>query len=69
MNTDKYSMDEINIGDGVYFELKFVSNYDLYWTVKSKLDNHTLELTIDEMGAKDHRFIDIKYVKYIEKRT
>lgn len=60
-------MEDINIGDGVYFKLDHQSNYDLYWTVKSKFDS-TLEIEVDEMGVKDNIFLDIKEVYLVEKR-
>ncbi len=61
-------MIDINIGDGVYFKIDSINNYDLYWTVKSKWDN-TLEIELSEMGVNDNLTIDIKYVYLIEKRT
>ncbi|KAF9658917.1 hypothetical protein ABHQ57_00475 [Tenacibaculum sp. ZH5_bin.1] len=64
----KYKMEDINVGDGVYFKLDFQTNYDLYWTVKSKYDS-TLEIEVDEMGAKDKIFLNIKDVYAVEKRT
>ncbi|MBC3847205.1 hypothetical protein H8K90_12485 [Winogradskyella echinorum] len=64
----EYKMEDINIGDGVYFKLDFQTNYDLYWTVKSKFDS-TLEIEVNEMGANDKIFLNIKDVYAIEKRT
>lgn len=64
----EYKMEHINIGDGVYFKLDFQTNYDLYWTVKSKFDS-TLEIEVNEMGANDKILLNIKDVDAIEKRT
>jgi len=63
-----YTMNDINVGDGVYFKLNHQNNYDLYWTVKSK-NISKLEIEINEMGANDNITIDIKDVYAIEKRT
>lgn len=54
----KYKMEDINIGDKVFFEsTEMQSNYDLYWTVISKLDNQLqLIVQLDEMGYKDERW-------------
>lgn len=64
----KFKMEDINIGDGVYFKLDYQNNYDLYWTVINKIDSK-LEIEINEMGANDKFFLDIKDVYLIEKRT
>ena len=63
-----YKIDDIDVGDGVYFRLDHQTNYDLYWTVTSKFDS-TLEIEINEMGANDKIFLNIKDVYRVQKRT
>jgi hypothetical protein len=65
----KYKIENINIGDGVYFKNEYLNNYDLYWTVKSKFNDTMIEIEIDEMGVKDKMFINIKDILLIEKRN
>jgi hypothetical protein len=60
---NKFTIDQINIGESVYFENEHIENFDLYWKVIGKLENH-LHLKINEMGANDTRFIDIKDIIY-----
>jgi len=62
-------MKDINVGDGVYFKLDHLNNYDLYWTVLSKIEPDTLEIEINEMGAKDKIYLKVADVYAIEKRT
>jgi hypothetical protein len=57
----------ITIGDGVYFKRKGINNFDLYWTVIS-INGNSLEIEIDEMGAKDCIYIDRNDVLHVEKR-
>ena len=52
----KYTISDIKIGDGVYFNVKWQKNYDLYWTVISIYDENTIEIEVDEMGVKDKFF-------------
>ena len=62
-------MKDINVGDGVYFKLDHQNNYDLYWTVLSKIEPDTLEIEINEMGAKNKIYLKVADVYTIEKRT
>ena len=62
----KYKIEDINIGDSVYFENKYISNYDLYWNVISIKDGF-LQLEVDEMGHKDMIFVEIKDIKIVIK--
>ncbi|PLX07996.1 MAG: hypothetical protein C0596_08595 [Marinilabiliales bacterium] len=65
----KYTMKDINVGDGVYFKLEYQSNYDLFWTVISKKEPDILEIEINKMGANDRIFLKIEDVHSLEKRT
>jgi hypothetical protein len=58
----KYTTDDINIDDKVYFEMPSVNNYDLYWTVKQKGEKW-LRLEIKEMGVRDTKLVEIEYIK------
>ncbi|MCT3755268.1 hypothetical protein BAX96_01420 [Elizabethkingia anophelis] len=64
----KYTISDIKIGDGVYFNVKWQKNYDLYWTVISIYDENTIEIEVDEMGVKDKFFLKIQDVYLIQKR-
>jgi len=62
----KYKMEDINIGDQVYFDsTPMQTNHDLYWTVINKLDlQKQLIVQLDEMGYKDERWtIDLHEVR------
>lgn len=63
----KYTVSDIKVGDGVYFNVPWQNNYDLYWTVISIYDENTIEIEIDEMGRKDKIFLKIEDVYLIEK--
>jgi hypothetical protein len=59
----KYNINDINIGDQVYFKMPYVNNYDLYWVVVEKDEsNELLQLEINEMAANDSQFVHIKYI-------
>lgn len=63
----KYTMDEINLGDEVYFESsKLQSNHDLYWKVIHKyVQTQELVVQLNVMGFNDERWtIKIDEVKY-----
>ena len=65
----KYKLEDINIGDKVYFEsTKLQSNYDLYWEVIGKYEQQQdLIVRLNEMGYTDERWtININEVKYRE---
>lgn len=63
----KINIDELKIGDEVYFENGVIENHKLYWVVVDKKRNN-LEIEIDEMGAKDRLWISIDDVKRVIKR-
>lgn len=65
-------MEEINIGDEVYFDSQPAqSNHDLFWTVIHKYEKEKqLVVQLDEMGFRDLRWtIDIKEVRQHVKRN
>lgn len=64
----KYKMSDIKVGDGVYFNVSWQDNYDLYWTVISIYDENTIQIEINEMGRNDRMFLKIEDVYLIEKR-
>lgn len=67
----RFKMDDINIGDKVYFDsTKLQSNHDLYWEVIHKYEKQQeLVVRLNEMGFTDERWtINISEVKYIEPR-
>lgn len=47
----KYKIEDIEIGDGVYFIVNWQNNYDLYWTVIAK-NEKSLQIEIDEWEQK-----------------
>lgn len=64
-------MDDIIIGDKVYFDsTKLQNNHDLYWEVIHKYEEQQeLVVRLNEMGFTDERWtIKISEVKYIEPR-
>ena len=66
MKYNKYKIEDINIGDEVYFDSTQVqSNHDLYWKVIHKTENEKqLIVQLDEMGHKDLRWtVDIAEVR------
>ena len=65
---NKYKKEDIEVGDGVYFNVNWQNNFDLYWTVISK-DTKNLQIEIDEMGAKGKMWLRIDDVYRVEKRN
>ena len=66
MKYNKYKIEDINIGDEVYFDsTQGQSNQDLYWKVIHKTENEKqLIVQLDEMGHKDLRWtVDITEVR------
>jgi hypothetical protein len=55
----KYKLEDINIGDEVYFDSTTSQlNYDLYWKVINKLEKEKkLLVQLDEMGFHNKRWI------------
>lgn len=45
-----YKIEDIKVGDKVFFRNNYIENFDLYWTVIGKNGN-TLLLKINEMGC------------------
>ncbi|PWJ44615.1 hypothetical protein BC781_101986 [Sediminitomix flava] len=65
----KFNFNDVNVGDGVYFRLDGVQNFNSFWTVKSKLNGTKLEIEVDEIdGTKDKRYIDINDVIKVQPR-
>lgn len=66
-----YKIEDIEIGDEVFFESKTQSNHDLYWKVIDKMDKEQkLIVRLDEMGHKDLRWtVDIKEVRQHSKHN
>jgi hypothetical protein len=62
-----YTMNDVNIGDGVFFKLSHQPNHDLYWKVIEKIEPDQLLVKIDEMGVKDEFYLNIIDVYRIEK--
>lgn len=58
MKYNKYKIEDIEVGDEVYFDsTPGQSNHDLYWKVISKLENEErLIVQLDEMGHSDLRW-------------
>ncbi len=63
----RFTLDDIIVGDSVYFEIPHIPNYDLYWNVISKSDK-LLGVEVSEMGANDRIYINAEDVKYIAPR-
>ena len=60
----KYTHEQLNVGDEVYFEIEHLNNYDLYWKILSKNSDGTITVEIDEMARRDKLTIEIKDIKY-----
>jgi len=56
-------LEDINVGDEVYFKTSAIHNYDLYWKVIEKTDQ-ALRVEIKEMGANDTIYIFPEWVVY-----
>ncbi len=65
----KYKISDIQVGDEVYFIVNWQSNYDLYWKVISIVNEHSIEVEIQEMGANARTFLDIKDIHHLQKIT
>lgn len=65
MSYNKYTIDQINIGDQVYFddmysgEQLIQSNFDEYWTVHGKDGN----LLLVNLNNEHHTSVDIKDIR------
>ncbi len=62
----KINFNDVNVGDEVYFNSRFQSNYDLFWKVMAKIDSSKeLIVVLNEMGFNDERWtINISEVEY-----
>lgn len=59
----KYSIEDINVGDEVYFDsTKIQSNYDLYWVVKEKIGDKLI-IELKEMGKDEKWTINVSEVR------
>jgi hypothetical protein len=66
MKYNKYKIEDINIGDEVYFDsIQGQSNHDLYWKVIHIMEKEKqLIVQLDEMGHSDLRWtVDISEVR------
>jgi hypothetical protein len=61
-----YTIDQINIGDEIYYEDRFRSNRDPNWKVVGKLDKSLLIIEIIKPGSTEQRVIDIMDVEKLE---
>lgn len=73
MRYDKYKFEDIEIGDGVYFDDVYSgryltqSNYDEYWEVTDK-DQHFVRLKLLHFGQEHYWSVEYKFIRQIEKR-
>jgi hypothetical protein len=58
-----YTIEEINIGDEIYYEDKYRSNKYPRWKVIQKLDRSMLLISPNESGTTETRLIDIFEVR------
>jgi hypothetical protein len=58
-----YTIDQIHIGDEIYYEDKFRSNRYPNWKVVGKLDKSLLVIQIIKDGSSEQRVIDIMDVE------
>jgi hypothetical protein len=69
MPTAKYQIDEINVGDEVYFDsTSSQGNFDEYWKVIGK-SRTELMIEINYLGNRVNWTIDIKEVRQFIKLT
>jgi hypothetical protein len=61
-----YTIEQINIGDEIYYEDKFRSNRYPNWKVVGKLDQSLLIIEIIKPGSSEQRVIDIMDVEKLE---
>jgi hypothetical protein len=59
----KYRIEEINVGDEIYYEDKYRSNRHLHWKVLKKIDESMLLIEGNEAGFNEQRLIDILDVR------
>ena len=59
----KYNIEDLNVGDEVYFENKYLENYGLYWQIVSKNTDGSITVDINEMGSKDRIAIQIEDIR------
>ncbi len=60
----KYSFEQIQIGDNIYYEDKYVSSSNLYWRVVAKLDKSILMIeSADATNKKEKKMIDFLQAK------
>lgn len=59
-------LENIEVGNKVYFESMIQNNYNLYWEVKSKLNNQYYAIKVNEDGINDSTIIHISEVTRVE---
>jgi hypothetical protein len=60
----KYTIEQLNVGDEIYFENEHLDNYDLYWKIVSKNSDGSVTVEVNEMGRHDRLTINLKDIKY-----
>jgi hypothetical protein len=58
----KYTIDDLHIGDQVYFQWYGIENNDHFWTVERKVDKFTVVVSLDKHQT---AFIPIDAVKQV----
>lgn len=74
MDYNIYKFEDVEIGDGVYFDDIYSgkrltqSNYDEYWEVTGK-DKYSVQLYLSNFGQEHFWSVQYKQIRQVEKRT
>ncbi|RZF57882.1 hypothetical protein [Sphingobacterium corticibacterium] len=60
----KYNINDIKIGDELFFDRKGIDNHDLYWKVVG-FHKEMIKIEIAAMGFQENLYIDVTDIKYL----
>jgi len=63
-----YNINDVEIGDKVFFERVGIPNFDLYWTVIG-FSEGMVHVKINEMGVDDNLHIDVNDIRILTKNN
>lgn len=67
MEKEKYSIDDIEVGDEIIFDDQHPVSHNLFWKVVKKISKSKLVVEIREMGFAEKFSIDVNAVINIQK--
>jgi hypothetical protein len=68
MERNRYKIEDIIIGDSIYFQNETQSNHDLYWKVEEKLNGNFISVRVNEMGVNSRAIINVIDIIAMEPR-